>query len=202
MAAGYIKEIRKIQAKGPYYLGGHSFGGLVVFEMAQQLHQLGQEVAFVGLLDTYFPQRGGAKQVIEGIRFHGRRFMDSKDKLRYLVRRFRRHRWSRKLWNSFPPEVKAFWRASTEAARMYRPQLYAGRVTLLKVPGEDAPRSRGLSRAWRRCAGGGLDVREISGTHDNMFTEPHLSVLAEQLQGCLDRAQKHHMAKADFVEAS
>ena len=46
IAAGYIEEIRTVQPKGPYYLGGHSFGGLVAFEMAQQLNQLGEDVAF------------------------------------------------------------------------------------------------------------------------------------------------------------
>src|SRR5262249_54584319 len=37
MAADYLKEIQAVQPEGPYFLGGFSFGGLVVFEMAQQL---------------------------------------------------------------------------------------------------------------------------------------------------------------------
>ncbi len=37
MAAHYLAEIRKVQPAGPYYLGGYCFGGVVAFEMAQQL---------------------------------------------------------------------------------------------------------------------------------------------------------------------
>lgn len=37
--------LRSVQPKGPYFLGGWSFGGWVAFEMAQQLQNSGEEVA-------------------------------------------------------------------------------------------------------------------------------------------------------------
>src|SRR5207302_2028496 len=55
MAAWYVDEIRAVQAHGPYYLAGCSMGGVVAFEMAQQLVAAGEEVAFLGLLDTTCP---------------------------------------------------------------------------------------------------------------------------------------------------
>jgi thioesterase domain-containing protein/acyl carrier protein len=55
MAADYIKEIRTIQPHGPYYIGGYSFGGMVAFELAQQLQQQGEEVALLVLLDPTKP---------------------------------------------------------------------------------------------------------------------------------------------------
>lgn len=55
MAAHYIREIREFQPSGPYYVGGSSFGGLVAYEMARQLHAEGQEIAIVALFDTYGP---------------------------------------------------------------------------------------------------------------------------------------------------
>jgi aspartate racemase len=51
MAAHYIQEIQQMQPHGPYYLGGHSFGALAAFEMARQLHQAGEEVGLLALLD-------------------------------------------------------------------------------------------------------------------------------------------------------
>ena len=51
IAAHHIKEIRTVQPQGPYYLGGFCFGGMVAFEMAQQLKQQGQQVALLFLLD-------------------------------------------------------------------------------------------------------------------------------------------------------
>ncbi len=52
MAATYLQAIRTRQPCGPYYLAGLSFGGVVAFEMAQQLRAQGQEVALLALFDT------------------------------------------------------------------------------------------------------------------------------------------------------
>jgi thioesterase domain-containing protein/acyl carrier protein len=56
MAAYYVEAIRAVQPEGPYYLGGHSLGGWVAFEMAQQLQQQGQAVALVAIIDTPAPE--------------------------------------------------------------------------------------------------------------------------------------------------
>ncbi|WP_254564071.1 non-ribosomal peptide synthetase [Oscillatoria sp. HE19RPO] len=55
MAACYIEAIQTVQSKGPYLLGGHSFGGVVAFEMAQQLQKQEHEVALVAIIDTLAP---------------------------------------------------------------------------------------------------------------------------------------------------
>lgn len=55
MGAHYIAEMRALQPQGPYYLGGSSSGGLIAFEMAQQLHAQGQKVGLLALFDTYAP---------------------------------------------------------------------------------------------------------------------------------------------------
>ena len=52
MAADYVAEIRRVQLHGPYFLAGHSFGGRVSFEIAQQLVREGERVSFLGLIDT------------------------------------------------------------------------------------------------------------------------------------------------------
>ncbi|MDY7008074.1 MAG: amino acid adenylation domain-containing protein [Cyanobacteriota bacterium] len=51
VAAYYIQAIQSLQPSGPYFLGGHSFGVLVAFEMAQQLQQKGETVALLALFD-------------------------------------------------------------------------------------------------------------------------------------------------------
>ncbi|MEW6732307.1 MAG: amino acid adenylation domain-containing protein [Acidobacteriota bacterium] len=55
MAACYIEAIRTVQPHGPYLLGGWSMGGLVAFEMAQQLRKQNEEVAKIVLFDTWSP---------------------------------------------------------------------------------------------------------------------------------------------------
>jgi len=58
VAAAYLRELRVIQPEGPYFLGGHSFGGMVAFEMAQQLGRCGEKVALLALMDTEQPSGG------------------------------------------------------------------------------------------------------------------------------------------------
>jgi amino acid adenylation domain-containing protein len=58
MAADYIGLIRGVQATGPYYLLGWSFGGIPAHEIAVQLQAAGEEVAALVLLDAYPANRG------------------------------------------------------------------------------------------------------------------------------------------------
>jgi hypothetical protein len=51
MAAQYLHAVRQQQSHGPYYLLGACFGSTVAYEMAHQLVNAGEEVAFLGLLD-------------------------------------------------------------------------------------------------------------------------------------------------------
>jgi|SRR5271165_5855445 len=51
----YINRIRIQQPNGPYLLLGHSFGGMVVFEMAQRLLAMQERMACLILLDTAAP---------------------------------------------------------------------------------------------------------------------------------------------------
>ncbi|HEY4087319.1 MAG TPA: amino acid adenylation domain-containing protein, partial [Bryobacteraceae bacterium] len=55
MAAAYVTEVLEAQPEGPYYLGGHSSGSWVAFEMARLLQTRGHEVAMVAILDTPAP---------------------------------------------------------------------------------------------------------------------------------------------------
>jgi len=52
MARRYVSEIRKVQPAGPYYLAGGSMGGMIAYEMAQQLTEADEVVAMLGLIDT------------------------------------------------------------------------------------------------------------------------------------------------------
>jgi thioesterase domain-containing protein len=55
IATQYIQALQDIQPQGPYFLAGHSFGGKIAFEMAQQLLYKGHEVALVAILDSTAP---------------------------------------------------------------------------------------------------------------------------------------------------
>lgn len=53
LATDCIKEMRMVQPKGPYLVGGHCLGGSVAFEIAQQLQADGEDVVSVVLIDSY-----------------------------------------------------------------------------------------------------------------------------------------------------
>ena len=110
MAARGIEEMKICQPEGPYFLGGACFGGMVAFEMAQQLHAQGQKVALLALFETYAP---GSVYTLPGtplvyrlsqkINYHLNNLshLGAKDKLNYvggkIKERYRKTIW-RKIW--------------------------------------------------------------------------------------------------------
>ena len=59
IATDYIQAIRDFQTEGPYFLGGECVGGVIAFEMAQQLTAQGEKVELLFLLDTQPPNNDG-----------------------------------------------------------------------------------------------------------------------------------------------
>ena len=55
LAAGSVAALRRAAPTGPYHLFGHSLGGLVAWELAQQLVADGDEVALLVVADTVCP---------------------------------------------------------------------------------------------------------------------------------------------------
>ena len=61
MAEAYVGEMRRVQPHGPYALGGECVGGIIAYEMAQQLLALRQKVALLLLIDTWCPTAAGVR---------------------------------------------------------------------------------------------------------------------------------------------
>ena len=55
MAVSYVREIRTVQPKGPYFLSGYCFGGLAAYEMARLLKTQGEDVALLVTFNTPAP---------------------------------------------------------------------------------------------------------------------------------------------------
>ncbi|MET3658069.1 amino acid adenylation domain-containing protein [Sporosarcina psychrophila] len=49
----YIKEIKKIQPKGPYCIAGWSFGGVIAYEIARNLTVNGDQIKILAMMDSY-----------------------------------------------------------------------------------------------------------------------------------------------------
>ena len=156
MAAHYIKEMRTLQPEGPYFLAGHSMGGLVAFEMAQQLQMQGQKVALLALFDTCTPEvLNYILPVWDKVYFHWINFvqLERKKKLIYALRRVEHHskNISKKIASLvgldskhplpqdlggpefLPQNIRRIYKLNDQAAKDYVPQVYLGRVTLFKA---------------------------------------------------------------------
>jgi len=75
MASIYIEAMQAVQPQGPYFLGGHSYGGNVAFEMAQQLHKQGQEVALLAIVDSSAPTYKDKQMLIDYINWDHARWL-------------------------------------------------------------------------------------------------------------------------------
>ena len=55
LAAVHVKDILRVQPRGPYLIGGHSYGGVVAMEVALQLERRGEQVGHVFVFDAPHP---------------------------------------------------------------------------------------------------------------------------------------------------
>ncbi|HKR13097.1 MAG TPA: amino acid adenylation domain-containing protein [Pyrinomonadaceae bacterium] len=208
MACHYIREMRALQPDGPYYLAGSSSGGLIAFEMAQQLLAQDQKVGLVALFDTYAPGFHRLSFKARSLRYQAYRFMQRvhlhAGNLLLLERRgkvkYAREKATlvtgRMIWtikkaidkrfsgNSEPAEDQKRIDAAIKALREYAPKVYPGYVTLFRASKHPAGYNHDGDLGWEKFAAG-VVVHEIPGYHGSIVMEPRVRVLAEQLRACL-----------------
>ena len=212
MARHYVQEIREFQPDGPYHLGGSSFGGLVAFEVAQQLHAQGQKVGVLALFDTWGPdylQHMPNKRdpyyrlvrFIERVDLHLGNFLAAEgaraklDYVRTKMKRVRRRiafiaersarKWEKRL---LPRALRKVESTSMRAKDVYVPRPYPGKVTLFRASKQPAGVPADPHLGWGPLAGGGVEVYDVPGYHGAIVYEPRAPILAAQLADALHKA--------------
>jgi len=200
-AEHYLKEIKKVQPRGPYLLGGYSFGGLVAWEMAQQLLQSGEKVLAVVLFDTTHPQIESKYKytLLERIGANWRMHKDKPPAVRVgaLFSRFFKGILSkRKYLNTVRKAERALKKgarvseetrlvqvreANARAFERYLPRALRAPVILLRADTESDLCYIPEDLGWEGLTPAGLQLRPITGAHLEIFKEPHLSVMVKQL---------------------
>jgi thioesterase domain-containing protein/acyl carrier protein len=182
IVASHLATIQRIQPQGPYWLSGECSGGLVAFEIAQQLRSRGHAIALLLLIDSMCPTTAGLayhRFVVDplihlkaGIAF-----------LRQLPSRApSREPWPRELLRRAIPTAAE--RRYMRACDRYRPRPYEGRVSLLYC---DENIRRGWANDWMPIARGGVDVYRTPGDR-RTYASAFFEQTAEQLRSCLDAA--------------
>jgi thioesterase domain-containing protein len=215
MAAHYLSEIRTVQPHGPYFLGGYCFGGILSFEIAQQLRKEGQEVALLVLLNPPHFTATGHNRVSHsqpagrGARrhLHALRLLGSEEKLPYILERVKgkvdgavmkistinKKMLQSVAWNvclAFGCNLPIALR-SPYILKVYRRAMRSYMPVI--YPGRliifQASEDSRDPQGWSNLAAGGVDIRDVPSGHENVLKEPHLRVWAEQLKSCLQTAQ-------------
>ncbi|MFN2632116.1 MAG: amino acid adenylation domain-containing protein [Thermoanaerobaculia bacterium] len=210
MAAHYIKEIRELQSRGPYHIAGSSYGGIIAFEMAQQLQKQGHQMGILAVFDTWGPDypkqrptRTAATRWIEfaeRVDLHLGNFLASKGargKIGYVTTKSRvlagnilitnRRRWAKiRKAMGLPRKLREVEEAIGKAKNRYVPQPYAGKLTLFRATRQPAGYGEDPDLGWTRVAQGGVEVHHVPGYHGAIVHEPRVPILAEQLTLCLD----------------
>jgi amino acid adenylation domain-containing protein len=188
LASHYIKELQQVQPRGPYYLTGFSFGGVIAYEMACQLLTTGHRVNLVALLDTYLTWE---KQLLPLHRIIHKFFRLSpsqflalvKNKINYLLI-------PKEDGTDFWPHI--YTSAPDMACRNgFQPKSYDGRVVLFQASDRGSMFFGPIppEQVWKKLLGDRLEVQQISGKHhDICSTEPHVKILAEKLIACMDKS--------------
>ena len=212
MASSYLREMQRIQPEGPYLLGGFCLGGTVALEIAQQLRELGQEVALLALMETYNFSNMSDKSLldkvyycIQRVEFHLRNFLllAPKHKLTFIKEKGKIAKGRRKVWlgmitskightfqhgNDQASLLFNLWEINDRAALNYVPKVYKGRITQF-LPIKKYSHHVGPELGWDELAAGGLETHQLPVYPRGMLVEPFVSLLAKKLRACLDKAQ-------------
>jgi thioesterase domain-containing protein len=203
MASYYISEIRRIQPRGPYFLGGYCLGGILAFEMAQQLLRRGEQVAIVAQLSTPLQFNRLETQTRESMQAQFRRLLRRpvrviKDRLFVLQHSLR----TRVAMITYPLILRRGWRIPRKlriiyvvrmlgrAERSYVAKPYPGRLTLFygRDPHHTLP-NMGWTGLASHIDNHIIGDREVF-SRRRIMEEPLVGQLAAELTICLERAAR------------
>jgi len=200
MAATYVQTLQEIQPNGLYYLAGWSMGGVIAWEMAQQLQAAGQEVALLALIDSYAPSKsesitdeaslanslaadlGGLFGTELPLKQLNLEQLQPEEQLQQVFKAAKR-------LNLLPPEVDIeqmhhlfqVFQANRVAIAKYQPQPYSGKVALFCAG------STAEDRGWSSLSTGDLETYTIPGDHYTMLHSSYVQALAQQLETYLNQ---------------
>ncbi|MBS0267969.1 MAG: SDR family NAD(P)-dependent oxidoreductase, partial [Proteobacteria bacterium] len=222
MAAAYVDEIRVQQPHGPYLLAGYSGGGVVAFEMARQLTELGEDVPLVVFFDTYHPQMPiqtvDFKRKLSRLRNEGLGYIKNIISLRleWMRHALQRRQIAKYLQQdeTIPFDLRDHQLTDNfvRAASSYRPQPWSGKAMLFRAATANYIFSGGgPCYGWDKVIMGGIETVVISGDHDTLLLGPNSLELMGHLNKALEKAVAPHREqpgpapvfdrKADFLDA-
>jgi len=195
VARRFVEKMRAAQPKGPYLLGGYCRDALVAFEMARQLHQAGERVLGILMVDVFW----GAPQQYSQLRRHLRNFREFGPE--YVTDKIRRRRkWlhektqrllSRRAVQAVASEEELpqqyrnalYINKFYDECDAYQPAPYAGEVTVIMASEWGVERVPDLERVCQR-----VHLREVRAYHQNLWIGAQAEALGRAMRSALEEA--------------
>lgn len=180
IAAKYVEILRRYQPKGPYFLGGWCYGGVVAQEMACQLVSQGEKVEHLVMLDSHAVVDPVSKQLFSAMSsFNKREYFETSPLFADLR--------AQGLLESVVINSK---RVARDLS-VHEPSIFEGQVTYFKPQVTPAGISGDNLRYWqemmRHKAGGfelfcrNLEVIPTPHEHDLMMDDQSLAIIVPEL---------------------
>ena len=195
MAARSVRELKRVQPSGPYRLAGFSAGGVIAFEMARQLHEMGDRVGTLLLIDS-FPGLPFSPSFLSRMIFQVRNLASRPwPELRPILVRGRRQPRSRFVgccvgpcgveldrWTNRTPNVARVAQATYQALKAYVPRPYPGNAVLLRASIRPRVRRVAEDMGWQMLCKCGLRVIRVYGTHSDCLGPRYVASLARTVR--------------------
>lgn len=199
----YLKELRKVQKTGPYHLCGYSFGGVVAYDMARQLLAAGEQVEFLGLVDTENPAIDARKLSLSeriAVNWNKRTLTEKSpvEKVGHVGMRFGTGLAYRLYFEaenavarSLPQAKSAGWlrqvqlrKAHEKAMAAYRPVPIAGKLTLFRAMVGGDKYELGGDYGWDALVDD-LEIIDVPGNHVTVFHRENIDAIGAAFRGAL-----------------
>jgi amino acid adenylation domain-containing protein len=205
IASRYLEHVRTLQPHGPYLLAGHCFGGMLAFEMAQQLQAAGEQPAFVGLIETHGPGGPSFEPLARRVAHHlaNLKRLGSVERAKYVRVRLiglgpflRRRiiagplrRALRRLGLATPQALQHLEGPYVWALRQYSPRPFPGRLTLFRALEQPVGSVHDAQGGWGNLARGGVEVHDVPGSHGTILENDNVALWAGLFEACIERSQ-------------
>jgi acetoacetyl-CoA synthetase len=180
MAASYVELIRHFQPEGPYRVAGHSYGGLLAFEIARRLADEGREIGWLGLIDAelataaHAPARRWGHRLALPFHYARAAIRDPRSAISAVLHQ--------EDWTEGASEThQRFAALSLEAAAAYRPRPYRGSMTYFLPTVRRFHLFADPLPVWQRVTAGQIEIERVPGPHVGMVAGDSGKVVAAQI---------------------
>ena len=173
-----LDELRAVRPTGPYYLGGHCWGGVVALQMASSLEALGEEVKGLFLMESFVPIAAGGRGV--GDTSVVERYQATMDDIFEQTLREAGAKLAR-MPKKHADRLMQLTANQIETGNVYMPATVGVPTRLFKTDTHDEVAFQG----WESLCSGQYSVGTVAGDTHSMLEKPHVAGLCSGIEAFL-----------------